>query len=79
MNRARQRRRHRRAIEDWARLYEHALNADLSPDFREWLSGSGWQWKTNDGDVQASQHPTMPPPERWETTLSRNSPESCWD
>jgi hypothetical protein len=53
MNRARQRRRHRRAIEDWARLYEHALNADLSPDFQAWLPGSGWHWKARGDDLQA--------------------------
>lgn len=50
LNRARQRRRHRRAIEDWAHLYDHALSADLSPDFLKWLPDSGWHWPARDGD-----------------------------
>lgn len=45
LNRARQRRRHRRAIEDWAFLHQHALNAEASPDFAAWLPGSGWAWQ----------------------------------
>ena len=50
LNRARQRRRHRRAIEDWAHLYDHALSADLAPAFQSWLPGSGWRWPARDGD-----------------------------
>ncbi|KAK9845848.1 hypothetical protein WJX81_004103 [Elliptochloris bilobata] len=45
MNRARQRRRHRRAVEDWAFLHQHALNAEASSDFAAWLPASGWAWK----------------------------------
>lgn len=46
LNRSRQRRRHRRGMEDWANLLEHALNADASPDFRDWLHHrSAWQWQ----------------------------------
>ena len=46
LNRARQRRRHRRASEDWANLLQHAINADLAPDFQQWLHhSSGWQWQ----------------------------------
>ena len=46
LNRARQRRRHRRATEDWANLLQHALNADLSQDFQDWLynDSSRWTW-----------------------------------
>ena len=47
LNRARQRRRHRRAIEDWAYLQEHARNADISPDFAAWLPRSGWAWQAH--------------------------------
>lgn len=33
-------------MEDWANLLEHALNADASPDFRDWLHHrSAWQWQ----------------------------------
>lgn len=45
LNRSRQRRRHRRAMEDWGNLFEHALNADASVSFQDWLRlRSGWQW-----------------------------------
>ena len=52
LNRARQRRRHRRAVEDWAHLYEHALAADTAPAFLDWLPASGWQWPLDSGDPQ---------------------------
>ena len=52
LNRARQRRRHRRALEDWAHLYEHALAADVAPGFLSWLPTSGWQWPLDSGDPQ---------------------------
>lgn len=46
LNRSRQRRRHRRGMEDWANLLEHALNADASPSFQHWLHHrSAWQWQ----------------------------------
>ncbi|KAL3159878.1 hypothetical protein ABBQ38_010276 [Trebouxia sp. C0009 RCD-2024] len=46
LNRTRQRRRHRRGMEDWANLLEHALNADASPTFQGWLRHrSAWQWQ----------------------------------
>ena len=33
-------------MEDWGNLFEHALNADASPAFQEWLHHrSGWQWQ----------------------------------
>ncbi|KAL6751497.1 Mak10 subunit, NatC N-terminal acetyltransferase-domain-containing protein [Haematococcus lacustris] len=44
LNPCRQRRRLRRGLEDWAHLYQHALNADLSPEFQAWMSAAGWRW-----------------------------------
>ena len=46
LNRARQRRRHRRAIEDWFHLSEHVISADGSPGFQDWLHSpaSPWHW-----------------------------------
>ncbi len=52
LNRARQRRRHRRAIEDWAFLHQHALNAEASPDFAAWLPASGWAWQGEQAPVR---------------------------
>ncbi|KAK9901701.1 hypothetical protein WJX75_009287 [Coccomyxa subellipsoidea] len=52
LNRARQRRRHRRTVEDWAHLYDHAANADMSPEFQLWMAESGWQWQMKEGDSQ---------------------------
>ncbi|KAK9803567.1 hypothetical protein WJX72_000681 [[Myrmecia] bisecta] len=49
LNRARQRRRHRRALEDWAHLIQHAINADVSDSFRAWLPTSGWRWSRQGG------------------------------
>ena len=32
-------------MEDWGNLFEHALNADASVSFQDWLRlRSGWQW-----------------------------------
>lgn len=52
LNRARQRRRHRRSVEDWAHLYDHAANADASPEFQAWMTKSGWQWQLKGSDPQ---------------------------
>ena len=54
LNRARQRRRHRRAIEDWFHLCEHALTADASPSFQQWLqtTSSAWHWPQDEDDSQ---------------------------
>jgi hypothetical protein len=60
LNRARQRRRHRRTVEDWAHLYDHAANADMSPEFQLWMAESGWQWQMKEGDSQVSTT-TIPP------------------
>ncbi|KAK9867013.1 hypothetical protein WJX84_003646 [Apatococcus fuscideae] len=59
LNRARQRRRHRHALPDWAHLYQHALNADLSQGFMDWQTGAGWQWPhpTTDAPDQDLQGP----------------------
>jgi hypothetical protein len=44
LNRARQRRQHRRHIDDWAHLLQHAMNADTSPPFVDWLAASPLRW-----------------------------------
>jgi len=70
LNRARQRRRHRRAIEDWAFLHQHAANADASPDFAAWLPAGGWAWQAEPDALvggglwcpQAAGAPPPPPP-----------------
>eukprot|EP00887_Chlorella_sp_A99_P006695 scaffold3.g6695.t1 len=48
LNRCRQRRRHRRLLEDWSHMLDHATNADLSEAFQEWMVGAGWRWPTHD-------------------------------
>lgn len=53
LNRARQRRRHRRTVEDWAHLHDHAANADMSPEFQVWMTESGWHWEMKGNDPQA--------------------------
>ena len=59
LNRARQRRRHRRAIEDWFHLSEHAISADGSPGFQDWLHSpaSPWHWppEQEEGQVMLMQ------------------------
>ncbi|CAL5223000.1 g5447 [Coccomyxa viridis] len=54
LNRSRQRRRHRRSIEDWFHLSEHALVADSSPGFQAWLqsASSAWHWPQDQDDTQ---------------------------
>ncbi|CAL8468026.1 g7565 [Coccomyxa elongata] len=52
LNRARQRRRHRRTVEDWAHLWDHAANADASPEFQAWMAEHGWQWQMKGSDPQ---------------------------
>ena len=33
-------------MEDWSNLLEHALIADASPEFQDWLHHrSSWQWQ----------------------------------
>ena len=42
-------------MEDWANLFEHALNADAAPEFQQWLGHrSGWQWQ---GPADQEDHP----------------------
>ncbi len=45
LNPGKQRRRLRRTLDDWANLYQHALNADLAPEFGTWMQRTGWKWK----------------------------------
>ena len=45
MNSSRQRRRLRRGMEDWGNLYQHALNADTSPEFVALMEQEGWVWQ----------------------------------
>ena len=45
-------------MEDWANLFEHALNADAAPAFQHWLHHrSGWQWQ---GSAEQADHPEEP-------------------
>ncbi|KAK9840241.1 hypothetical protein WJX74_006074 [Apatococcus lobatus] len=55
-NRARQRRRHRHALPDWAHLYQHSLNADLSPGFMDWQAAAGWHWPYPQADAPGEDH-----------------------
>ncbi|KAA6425235.1 MAG: hypothetical protein FRX49_04730 [Trebouxia sp. A1-2] len=65
VNRSRQRRRHRRAMEDWNNLLEHALIADASPQFQDWLHHrSSWQWQ--------------PPPEQADHPEEALGPCAAW-
>ena len=59
LNRSRQRRRHRRSIEDWFHLSEHALVADSSPGFQAWLQSpsSAWHWPQDQEDTQVLHAP----------------------
>jgi hypothetical protein len=45
LNPARHRRRLRRGLEDWAHLYQHAVNADSSEPFALAATSAGWGWK----------------------------------
>jgi hypothetical protein len=45
LNPARHRRRLRRGLEDWAHLYQHAVNADCSETFGRAAAAAGWGWK----------------------------------
>ena len=45
LNPARSRRRHRRCLEDWVHVHQHALNAEADEEFAAWLtSPAGWPW-----------------------------------
>jgi hypothetical protein len=44
LNRARQRRRLRRLLEDWRNMFDHGLNADMSADLASWMTQRGWRW-----------------------------------
>lgn len=63
LNRTRQRRRHRRGMEDWANLLEHALNADASPTFQHWLRHrSAWQWQPPEHQADHPEEALVGPP-----------------
>ncbi len=59
LNRARQRRRHRRTVEDWAHLWDHAANADACPDYQAWMAEHGWQWQLKGSDPQVLHIPFL--------------------
>lgn len=48
LNSCRHRRRLRRGLEDWANLYQHALNADTSEVVQKYMRERGWKWNTLD-------------------------------
>jgi hypothetical protein len=33
-----------RGLEDWGNLYQHALNADNSPQLQAYMVVHGWSW-----------------------------------
>ena len=60
LNRARSRRRMRRALEDWVHVHQHAAVAEADPEFMEWMVGeSGWAWPW---PAQVGGAPPPPPP-----------------
>ena len=65
LNRSRQRRRHRRSIEDWFHLSEHALVADGSLGFQAWLraASSLWHWPEDQEDTQVLMSMRLPLPQ----------------
>jgi hypothetical protein len=41
-----------RGLEDWGNLYQHALNADNSPQFQAYMVVHGWSWSNeHPGDI----------------------------
>eukprot|EP00210_Caulerpa_lentillifera_P007357 g7032.t1 len=44
LNQYRQRRRLKRGLEDWRRLYDHAQAADTSSEFLDFMSSHHWNW-----------------------------------
>lgn len=55
LNRARQRRRHRKSVEDWSHLTQHANVAEGTTAFWDWLSVSPWSWPEQHGNSQDGQ------------------------
>lgn len=46
LNPCRSRRRHRRCLEDWVHVHQHAVNAENDEAFARWLEGGdGWDWR----------------------------------
>ena len=94
LNPCRARRRHRRCLEDWVHVHQHAVNAEGDEGFARWLEGGdGWDWrlpaasaaatgKGNDdgGGDDASAAPLPPPPMSPSDAaiVDHASPLSCW-
>ena len=36
-------------MDDWAQLFQHALNAEVAPEFQRWLAASDWRWSPSPG------------------------------
>lgn len=50
LNPARQHRRYKRLLEDWANIYTHAINSDLAPQVQELMRAVGWRWQPLDAE-----------------------------
>ena len=72
LNPARSRRRHKRCLEDWVHVHQHAANAEACVDYGDWLAGSGWRW-----DPPALPPPGAPPPPD-AAVAEHASPLSAW-
>ncbi|KAF5838431.1 Mak10 subunit, NatC N-terminal acetyltransferase-domain-containing protein [Dunaliella salina] len=53
LNSCRQRRRLRRGLDDWANIYQHALNADMSEEFVAFTKRAQWAWTPPKDEVEA--------------------------
>ena len=42
-------------MDDWAQLFQHALNAEVAPEFQRWLAASDWRWAPSPGSRLESQ------------------------
>ena len=72
LNPARSRRRHKRCLEDWVHVHQHAANAEACVDYGDWLATSGWRW-----DPPAAPPPGAPPPPD-AAVAEHASPLSAW-
>ncbi|GAB4823291.1 hypothetical protein N2152v2_010337 [Parachlorella kessleri] len=57
LNRARQRRRLRRLLEDWRNMFDHGFNADVAPELAAWAAQQGWRWAPLDENGDEVQGP----------------------
>jgi len=53
LNSCRQRRRLRRGLDDWANIYQHALNADMSEEFVAFAKRAQWAWTPPKDEAEA--------------------------